>query len=257
MDVLAATGLSLSLSALALWKKALTPGGLLLACVMCIAITSIGGLAAFSVLTVTLAGTVAADRIAGNRADPSGVRRKSGSRDARRVFCNVGIGTIALLLYGWRRDPVFEISYYAVMAESLADSLASKLGPMSEEVPRDIWTGKEIPKGLSGGVTRWGTFSEVIGAAAVAGTMMIWIPSVKTGMLVLVAGFLGAVCDSLFGSRLQVKYRCTRCGCITERESHCNTRTEKISGIRWISNDAVNLMSNITAMILAVLLFRL
>ena len=47
MNVVAAAGLSVSLSAFALWKKALTPGGVILAWFLGILITASGGVAAF------------------------------------------------------------------------------------------------------------------------------------------------------------------------------------------------------------------
>ena len=62
--------LSTALAGLALWKKALTPAGTLLAWAMCRAICRIGGLPAFLILAVTFLATVAADRLAGKRADP-------------------------------------------------------------------------------------------------------------------------------------------------------------------------------------------
>ena len=195
MSITAAAGLSLSLSAFAYWKKALTPGGIVLACLLCILITSVGGIPAFTVLVLTLVGTVAADKAAGVRADPAGVRRKSGSRDARRVFCNVGTGSASIALYLVTGMEGFLLAYYAVMAESLADSLASKIGPLSKEEPHDIWTGERIQAGLSGGVSRLGTFSELCGAAVIAVTVFAFSGDWKKAAIVLLCGFAGAVSD--------------------------------------------------------------
>ena len=251
MSITAAAGLSLSLSAFAYWKKALTPGGIVLACLLCILITSVGGIPAFTVLVLTLVGTVAADKAAGVRADPAGVRRKSGSRDARRVFCNVGTGSASIALYLVTGMEGFLLAYYAVMAESLADSLASKIGPLSKEEPHDIWTGERIQAGLSGGVTRLGTFSELCGAVVIAVTVFAFSGDWKKAAIVLLCGFTGAVSDSVLGSRVQVKYICCRCGCITEREVHCGEKTIRHSGLPFMSNDAVNLTSNGIALLLA------
>lgn len=254
MNVMAAAGLSMSLSALALWKKALTPVGGILACLLGILITVSGGAAAFAVLCATLLGTVGADGIAGKRADPYGVRRKSGSRDARRVFCNVGIAAIALSIFLLTDDPVFRLAYYGVMAESLADSVASKLGPLSRQNPRDIWTRKRVPAGLSGGVTAAGTLSELAGASVIAIITGFCEMSWTAALIVVVSGFAGAVTDSFFGSRLQVKYQCRACGCITEREEHCGLKTLVVSGHPGVSNDVVNLLSNLSAFLYSVIL---
>lgn len=257
MNVVAAAGLSVSLSAFALWKKALTPSGVILACFLGILITASGGVAAFSVLCATLLGTVAADRAAGKRADPHGVRRKTGSRDGRRVFCNVGVAAIAMGIYLISEDPVFKLAYYGVMAESLADSVASKLGPLSRQEPRDILTGKPVPAGLSGGVTAAGTASEIAGAAVIAILAGIGEMNWTAMIVVLLSGLAGAVADSVYGSAFQIKYICRKCGCVTEREEHCGFKTDPVSGFRFISNDTVNLLSNISAFVFAVLLSEL
>lgn len=251
MTLVPALLLSSALAAAALWRRALTPGGTALAWALCTVITALGGGTAFAVLAVTLLGTVAADRFAGGRTDPNGVRRKSGSRDALRVGCNVGVAGISLAVFGLTGNAALRVSFCAVMAESLADSLASKLGPLSKRPPRDICTGRPIPTGLSGGVTLLGTCAELLGAALVAGVSGVGYRSGRLFCIVLAAGFLGAVCDSVLGSCLQVKYRCAVCGAVTEREAHCGAPTERLRGLRCVSNDAVNLLSNLCALALA------
>ena len=255
MQFLSALLLSSVLAAAALWRRALTPGGTALAWALCVAITALGGGTAFAVLAVTLLGTVAADRFAGGRADPLAVRRKSGSRDAARVVCNVGVAACAMGLFGVTGNAAFRAGFCAVMAESLADSLASKLGPLAKAQPRDICTGKPVHAGLSGGVTPLGTLSELFGAAAVAAVSAAGYNSARLFAVVLAAGFLGAVFDSVLGSRAQVKLRCRVCGTVTERETHCGEPTLRVSGIGWVTNDAVNLRSNALSLAAALALF--
>ena len=67
--------------------------------------------------------------------------------------------------------------------------------------------------------------------------------NVKWWLISSVCAFLGAVFDSALGSLIQAKYRCALCNCITEREVHCNKKTEKIAGMRIITNDVVNILS--------------
>ena len=246
--------LSTALAALALWRGALTPGGTALAWALCVAVTAFGGGTAFAVLAVTLLLTAAADRFAGGRADPNGVRRKSGSRDVWRVACNVGIAAAAMLAFGLTQNEVFRAGFCAVMAESLADSLASKLGPLSKSAPCDICTWRPVPTGLSGGVSVIGTLAELLGAAAVAAVSAAGYRSLRLFFVVSAAGFLGAMFDSVLGSRAQIRYRCGVCGMVTEREAHCGAPTEHLRGIRWMTNDAVNLTSNAFALALALAL---
>lgn len=251
MSLLPALLLSTGLAALALWRRALTPDGAALAWALCVAITAIGGGTAIAVLAVTLLTTAAADRFAGGRADPTGVRRKSGSRDAGRVFCNVGIASVVVLGFARTGSAAFLAGFGGAMAESLADSLASKLGPLSRRQPRDICTGAPVTAGLSGGVSLLGTLAELLGAAIVAGVCAVGYRSAALLPVVLASGFLGAVFDSVLGSRAQVKYRCAVCGTITERETHCAAPTLRVSGAAWVTNDAVNLLSNLFSALLA------
>lgn len=255
MSIVTALIPSTALAIPALWKRALTPGGTLLAWALCLVITCAGGFTAFAILALTLICTVAADHLAGGRADPRGVRRKSGSRDALRVLCNVGMGALTMALSLWTPyRTAFVTAYAAVMAESLADSLASKLGPLSGRHPVDICTLRPVQAGLSGGVTALGTLSELAGSLLIAGTYALGTRDLTGGAAVLLCGFLGAVFDSVLGSRLQVKYRCARCGEITERETHCLTPAVRVSGHPRVTNDLVNLLSNAFALALALLL---
>ncbi len=258
MSVTVALSISTALALFALWRRALTQYGSLLAWALCLLITCAGGWTAFAVLAATFLCTVAADKLAGRRADPHGLRRKSGRRDAVRVLCNVGVGALSMALCLASGRAVFAVAYAAVMAESLADSLASKLGPLSGRQPRDICTGRPVPIGLSGGVTMLGTLAEALGAAVIAGIWTLGTKDLSAGVVVFAAGFLGAIADSVLGSRLQVKYRCPVCGAITERETDCGAQSARVSGRMRVNNDTVNMLSNLSAFAIAVLfsLFR-
>ena len=207
----------------------------------------------FGILFTTFAGTVVADKFAGERVDPYGVRRKTGSRGAERIFCNVGVGTAAMFLYLLTSRTMFLVVFASVMAESLADSLASKLGPLSQQNPVDIVTREQVNVGMSGGVTPLGTLSEAVGAAVIALIYGIGTGSFLGSIIVFLAGFAGALFDSVLGSCVQLKFRCPVCGTVTEREEHCGRKTEKISGWKHMSNDAVNFSSNLYSFIISLI----
>ena len=255
MNLWAALLVSSALAALALWRRALTPGGTLLAWALCVVISRIGGWSAFAVLTTTLIFTVLADRVGGKRADPHAIRRKSGSRDAARVLCNVGIGTGAIILSRVTLLPVFALAYVAVMAESLADSMASKLGPLSKKPPVDICTLQPVVTGLSGGVSLMGTAAELLGAGLIGLVYGVFTGDYRSGALCAAIGFAGAIADSVLGSRLQVKYCCRVCGALTEREAHCGKTTKRVRGISAVNNDVVNLLSNLFSFLVAIIAF--
>lgn len=255
MNLSLALAVSSALAGLALWKKALTLWDTILAWGMSLAICVLGGIPAFLILAVTFLLTVAADKIAGRQADPKGLRRKSGRRDAVRVVCNVGVGSAMILLYGILGETRFLFAYAAVMAESLSDSLASKLGPLGKRKTVDICTFRETDVGLSGGVSFAGSAAAALGAILIGALCLLFpVSDGKTAFLVAAIGFAGCLFDSVLGSLAQVKYRCPVCGVLSERERHCGIPGEIVRGLRPINNDAVNLLSNLFSGGMAILL---
>ena len=255
MNVWLAIGLSTALAGFALWKHALTMAGTTLAWAFCVTICCFGGAPAFLILAVAFLCTVAADKFAGKRADPLDVRRKTGKRDAARVFCNVGIAAAMILIFGLTCKAKFLLVYAAVMAESLSDSLASKLGPLGKGRTVDIYTLRETSVGLSGGVSRAGSAAALAGAGLIGALCLLFDDAgAKQSLLVAAAGFLGCLLDSVLGSLAQVKYRCPVCGMVTEREQHCGINTVRYRGCASINNDIINLLSNCFSSLLAVLI---
>lgn len=248
--------LSSLLAALAGVQKALTPGALVLAWVCALVITYCGGAVSFAVLAATFVFTVLAGKIGRNRrAFEKSVHEKTGARDAKQIVCNVGMGTVLLLLSLLLKQPKLKLAYAAVMAASLADSLASELGILSKAEPVDICTLKKTNRGLSGGVTLWGFVSSLLGAALIG---VIYVLANGEGFLfITICGFAGALLDSVLGSLLQVKYRCPACQMLTERKNHCGQETARVRGFACITNDGVNLACNVFVGILAVLLLYL
>ena len=61
--------------------------------------------------------------------------------------------------------------------------------------------------------------------------------------------------DSIFGSTIQVKYKCNVCSIITEKEEHCDNETTVVSGLKFINNDVVNCLSGLFVFLLSLMLF--
>ena len=57
------------------------------------------------------------------------------------------------------------------------------------------------------------------------------------------AAALGALVDSMLGSLVQAKYKCSVCGIVTEKLFHCSSATERTSGLAVFNNDVVNVVS--------------
>ena len=74
-------------------------------------------------------------------------------------------------------------------------------------------------------------------------------------LVILLTPMAGMLIDSALGSLLQAKYTCDKCGKLTEKRLHCDAPCRLTGGIRSLTNDAVNLISNfLTAIIAAAIL---
>jgi uncharacterized membrane protein len=62
---------------------------------------------------------------------------------------------------------------------------------------------------------------------------------------VIVSGWMGANMDSLLGATVQTLYSCKVCGREVESSNHCNQSAVRIRGLRWMDNDAVNMISSL------------
>jgi len=177
---------------------------------------------------------------------------KTGRRDAGQVFANGGIGMILCLLHAIHPSGLWVMLYIGVMATVTADTWATELGSLSRKQPRSILGGRKLTAGESGGVTWLGS------SAAAAGSLLIgaggWLLAEWSGMdpsflpylaAGLTGGLVGAFADSILGASLQVMYRCQVCGRAVEVSRHCGKATVYHRGFRWLSNDAVNLISSL------------
>ncbi|MDD3164557.1 MAG: DUF92 domain-containing protein [Oscillospiraceae bacterium] len=247
--------LSSALAGFAIWKHALTPAGVALAWLCAMIITYTGGVGCFCVLAATLVFALISGKLSKKQQIALGrdIHAKPGKRDSVQVFCNVGIGSILLIIYAITEKSLFMIAYACVMASSLADSMASELGVLSTRRPIDICTFKKTEKGLSGGVTLLGLGTSLLGGILIALVFCLTTrQSWQLFLFISLCGFLGALIDSVLGSCLQVKYNCPVCGIQTEKRTHCGKKTLRYKGWDWITNDFVNFCNNAFVAIFAV-----
>ena len=229
--------LSLLLGLLAFLKKSLTIPALTLAVIFSIFIANYGGLTSFIILLVVFLGSIITKVF--NKS------KKSEKRKLIQIISNVGIGTLSLIIFKITRDNLYLLIYASVMAESLADTLASDIGTLSKKEPINILTLKKGEKGLSGNISMLGLTASLIGSILIALIYYIGIERNITSLIIItLSGFLGSIIDSILGSAIQVKYKCEKCNKITEKKEHCGKKTNYYRGIKWIDNNLVNLLSN-------------
>lgn len=174
-------------------------------------------------------------------------------RDAVQVLANGGVAAGCALVLAITQDGSWCVALAASLAAANADTWATELGRLSGQRPRSIVSFRQVPPGTSGGVSFAGTIASFTGASligimAVAGWGNDWlaIPATEPNlarllMIVVGCGFVGSLVDSVLGATVQARYRCPQCNVITESPDHrCGTRAELVRGVRWVTNDVVN-----------------
>ncbi|MBQ3221892.1 MAG: DUF92 domain-containing protein [Clostridia bacterium] len=180
------------------------------------------------------------------------------SRNAVQILATAGVAMILSVAYYFTKIEVLLFAAFAVIAEEFADTVASDVGKLSKNMPRNILGFKRMTAKVSGGVSLLGTVSGLIGAGVATGIAFCFgVYDIKIYLILWAIAFVGIFIDSVLGAWLQVLYRCPVCGALTEKTVHCNESTVYEKGVKCIDNCAVNFLSGILTALLCALLFLL
>lgn len=264
MDIIAISA-SIVLAALVAFitikKKAFTVSAAISACVMLVIAAICSGWVGIVIVLVCYFTIFVVDLIVGERSEKvtKSINQHSGARGIVQVIANALAATIAAAMSAILKKPELMMVYAAALTECLADSLASDVGVLSKKDPVDICRMKRIKRGLSGGVSLLGTLSALAGCVWMFLVSLFFFEfSARLAVALIIIPMIGIVADSILGSLVQAKYVCSVCGKSTEKKIHCEQKTNHVGGLKIISNDAVNIISNFLTAILAavyVLLF--
>lgn len=239
-------------------RKALTTGGIAAAILLDLAVSIAFGNAGFIVLCTFFLGATVVDKLK-KKAKKQTKVDKCEDKDCRNYIQVVANGLVALVssvAFIITESPLCIIPFVASLAEAFSDTVASGIGAFATNV-YDPFRRRRCEGGLSGGMSLEGTTASLLGAlliSSVAYALGLAGYGLTELFVVAVSAFLGAIFDSMLGSLIQVKYRCTVCGALTEKEEHCDAPTVQESGITAIDNDVVNILSCTFASILALVL---
>ncbi|NQT27826.1 DUF92 domain-containing protein, partial [candidate division KSB1 bacterium] len=182
---------------------------------------------------------------------------KSGQRDIYQVLANGGLAGLTVMLYTFFPNPIWYALFLGSVAAVNADTWATEIGIFSRFKPRSILNFKVVEHGTSGGITPLGTFASFAGSALIFGSGWIITPEMFRSILtipiiwiIIGAGLAGSLFDSLLGATIQAQYQCAKCKKVTEKQIHCEEKTELKSGLHWLNNDGVNALSALFAMII-------
>ncbi|PIN84657.1 MAG: hypothetical protein COV47_06130 [Candidatus Diapherotrites archaeon CG11_big_fil_rev_8_21_14_0_20_37_9] len=178
-------------SAASYFKKLINVRGIFFADIAAGSIYVLAGMPGFAALSIFYVIGEASTRLVGKN------KEQHERRGISNVIGNAGAGIIALLL---GNVPAF----FGSMSAALADTVSSEIGMSSKEEPVMITTFKKVKKGTDGGVTLLG-FAAALLAATIMGLLFYFMvnPSVKQAAIIIAAGFLGSMIDSVLGATLE------------------------------------------------------
>ena len=181
-------------------------------------IMAVRDLRMFLALLVVFAVTLAATRVGYARKQQLRAAEPAGGRTAAQAMANLGVAAlvVAVAPAGW---PVLAL---AALAEAAADTGSSEIGMAFPGKTFLVTTFKPVPAGTDGGISLFGTIAACLGAATVAAAAMLsGLVTPPQAAIIVLAGFLGTMVDSLLGA-------------LFERRG-------------WLDNDLVNLLSTAAA----------
>lgn len=259
MNIITSIILSFILALFAYLKKAMTLPALTLAFIFSIIISYYGGILAFIILTTVFLSTALTKKIKTTTRQKinESTTEKNGAKDIFQIIANVATGVIFIIIYHFTNNKVFLVSYACIMAESMADSLASDIGVLSKKEPINIITLKPSSRGLSGNISMLGLISSLIGSLIIGIIFTLFNQNLKYLVIILISSFMGTIIDSILGATIQVKFKCSKCQQITEKNEHCHQKTVYLTGLKIFNNDLVNLSSNILTGLISLLILTI
>ena len=164
------------------------------------------GLAGLSLLFLFFVLGSLASRFGFGRKEELGLEQENrGQRSLRHAISNGGVAAICGLL-GWlhpEQAPFYGLLVAAALASATADTLSSELGNLYGRRFVNVLTLKPDTRGLDGVISLEGTAFGAAGALIIALIYGVAAERPETALVVLIAGLIGNLGDSVLGATLQ------------------------------------------------------
>lgn len=159
--------------------------------------------------------------------------REKGRRNAIQVIANGGVAAVAglLIILFPEHKELFRIMMAASLASATADTLSSELGNVYGKRYYNIVSFQSDKRGLDGVVSLEGSLFGVAGSLVIALIYALGFSWGSAVWIIVVAGVLGNILDSILGATLQRRH--------------------------YLNNDAVNLLNTLLAALIGGGLFLL
>ncbi|KAF2304581.1 hypothetical protein GH714_034002 [Hevea brasiliensis] len=192
--------------------------------------------------------------------------KEGGQRNWIQVLFNSGMSTVLAVVF-WKlsglQDKCLDTKESTVITSliggiighyscSNGDTWSSELGVLSDAQPRLITTFKPVRKGTNGGVTMVGLVAAAAAGSVIGLTFVLFgfftrsceydvaLKQILVIPLAAMAGLCGSLIDSLLGATLQFSGFCTVRNKVVGKPG---PTVKKISGLNFLDNNAVNLVS--------------
>ena len=252
-DLLMSLAIAILIFAIVFFARAITYAGSVLSMVIVFSFSYFGGSWGLTFLLLTYFTIFFVAVLKKNNGKRKGNSRP---RSFLQILINGGLGTLFVILFGIYKNPKFMIISVIAIGGCFVDSLSSDIGVLSSKTPVDIIKFKPIDNGLSGGVSVLGTTSAFIASLLIAiYAKFFFATTISTAIVICALVFFQTVLDSVFGSAFQAKYKCTVCSKISESNYCCDTKTEHFSGIMFVDNNMVNILTSLIVVGIAIATF--
>ncbi|KAI8371437.1 integral membrane protein DUF92-domain-containing protein [Radiomyces spectabilis] len=188
----------------------------------------------------------------------------SSERGFIQVFCNGFTGGVLVALHQWHYQDLscFDQSPWSVIllwgyighyACCAGDTWASELGILNKGWPILITRLKKVPPGTNGGVSPLGLAASLAGGATI-GLVAAFTLALEQSchgfaweivLLGALAGLGGSLLDSLLGATVQRSLYSEKRKQILPDGQEGDDKTIAISGLDWLDNHQVNLVSSV------------
>lgn len=253
LDLILVCALAVPFTWLTVRMRILTLGGALLAGVIALCVVATQGWLMLLPLFLFLLSGVLLGRL--NKLARTDAKHGR-PRDAMQVFCSGGIYAILAVYNDFHVHWWMSIS----ICTAMCDTWASEIGMYFRWPTESIVTWRRVEPGFSGGISLPGTLGGLVGSMLLASVthVLSLYPADHQGWLITIVSFAGIFLSSLFttafamggmlldsvlGALLQVKY--------DDGEGPRDAGVRRISGLPWMTNDVVNLVSNALTVALA------
>lgn len=264
--------ITLLIAIFAFKKRQLSEKGVISAMGVGIVIFALGGWSWFLLLVSFFVSSSAWSKYKRKQKEEFAAEHEKGDiRDAWQVLANSLFATVLAAVHFLQPDAAWFAAFAAAVAAVTADTWATEIGMLDGRV-FSLFGAKNPVRGQSGVVSLLGLAASLGASLLIAGLAVgfnavnnylarsgfsdvfypQFIGDVNFVLIVMAAGFVGSVADSVFGATLQARYVCERDGQPTERLQHsCGSKTKLVKGFAVIDNDSVNFLASVVGGLLA------